>query len=142
MHLDLLRHIVSSIKTLIEKFLLDSTTSKPVAIVDVPYGAALVSTVAAFANNLPYYSKRKKTKEYRYKPDDNADHSYIMIEGVMSIDRGMIETMKKMGNKKIIDVSDSELRDGQMREIEGETPHLRLQSILRKSDYSDLVKSQ
>lgn len=145
MHLNLFRHIVDSIKTLIENFLLDSTTSKPLAIVGVPYGVVPVAAAAAFATNLPYYPIRKETKEYGYKPDDNsyADHSYIMIEDVMSTGSSIIETLEKMKNKKITDVIVIVNREmGGDERLKAEYPHLRLHSILRISDFSNLAKSQ
>lgn len=141
----LFQDIVLSIKTKIEDLLnTEELRNHPVALVGVPYGVVPIAAAVAYSCNLAYYPLRKETKDYGYKSDvkPGEDMRYIIIEDVMSSGSSILDAINKLDGKNITDVIVIVNREsGGDDKLKSEHPGIRLHSILRLSDFSNLVKS-
>lgn len=115
----------------------------PVAIVGIPYGVVPIAAAVAYSCKLAYYPLRKESKDYGVKPDSNlyTNYEHILIEDVMSSGSSVIETIKKISNKKITDlIVIVNRQSGGDQKLKEEYPNIRVHSILLASDILEFYK--
>lgn len=129
------KYIINLVKEAVDDIL--AGREEPVAITGVPYGVVPLAAIVADRCDQPYYPIRKEMKDYGNKPDTTLldDHKFILIEDVMSSGSSIVETIHKMGDKKIIAVVVVVDRQaGGQETLKRLYPDLGVHSILRASE--------
>lgn len=129
------KYTIDLVKETVDRIIVGSKT--PVAITGVPYGVVPLAAIIADRCDLPYYPIRKEIKDYGNKPDTTLldDHEFVLIEDVMSSGSSVIETIQKMGNKKIIAVVVVVDRESGGKEaLKNSYPSVSVHSILSASE--------
>lgn len=133
---DLFHEIVELIRKELEKKDIRVGCNK-IAIAGVPYGVVPIAAAVAFVMKLPYFPVRKEAKPYgnTQVSDQLKDHEFVLIEDVMSSGSSIIETIKKLEDRKIstvIVVADREA--GGTENIKAQYPDISVESILKAGD--------
>lgn len=137
MHQEPSKTIVGLINEIILK-IKEENKSREVAVVGVPYGVVPVAAVAAYESNSAYYPVRKETKDYGNKQITNEfnNFSFILVEDVMSTGGSIVDTIKKLGGKRVTDVIVIVDREhGGENNLRAEFPNIKLHSIVKVSDF-------
>lgn len=139
---DMLKEIVPDTKRY-EDWTKAAEAKSPCALVGVPYGVVPLAAALAYTCRLHYYPVRKETKDYGHKTDSSSFDSFefILIEDVMSTGSSIIDTIKKMDDKKISDVIviiDRGL--GGRNKLAEDYPNLRVHSLLSIEDILEALK--
>lgn len=150
MYNPLFKNVKSLVKATLEKALTidhDGTKSslQQVAVIGVPYGVVPMAAVVADACDLLYYPVRKETKAYGYKEQDETlfnDFRFILIEDVMSSGSSIIETIDKLGSKKVTDVIVIVDREsGGEQSLKAKFPEIQVHSIIKLSEINEYMKN-